>query len=109
MQLKFWKISAIKCVQLEWTMRRKFYSHFSVSIFCSIVCGCNVSTPGANGTLYGGYDLDNAVRGMYQEKYRKNPQSALLDLKSANKTAARKIAVSKHTHKKKRKKTHNRD
>lgn len=86
------------------TMRRKFCSHFSVSIFCSIVCGCNVSTPGANGTLYGGYDLDNAVRGMYQERYRKNPQSVLLDLKSANKTAAGKIASSVNENKKKRKK-----
>lgn len=100
-------MDALKCVQLEWTMRRKFCSHFSVSI-CSIVCGCNVSTPEANGTLYGGYDLDNAVRGMYQERYRKNPQSVLLDLKSANKTAAGKIAVSKHK-KKKEKKSSNRD
>lgn len=96
-------MDAIKCVQLEWTMRRKFCSHFSVSIFCSIVCGCNVSTPGANGTLYGGYDLDNAVRGMYQERYRKNPQSALLDLKSANKTAVGKIVVSQQKKKEKRK------
>jgi len=63
-----------------------------------------VSTPGANGTLYGGYDLDNAVRGMYQERYRKNPQSVLLDLKSANKTAAGKIASSVNENKKKRKK-----
>lgn len=66
------------------------------------VCGCNVSTPGANGTLYGRSDLDNAVRGMYQERereserYRKNPQSRrFCDLKSANKTAAGKIAVGK--------------
>jgi len=64
------------------------------------VRGCNVSTPGANGTLYGRSDLDNAVRGMYQEResvrYRKNPQSRrFYDLKSANKTAAGKIVVGK--------------
>lgn len=51
------------------------------------VCGCNVSTPGANGTLYGRSDLDNAVRGMYQEREReralseKSAESALLRFK----------------------------
>jgi len=42
-----------------------FFSYRSVA-----VCGCNANALGANGTLYGGSDLDNAVRGMYVPRER---------------------------------------
>lgn len=61
-------------------MRRKFrvLAFFRIDPTRAF-CRCNVSTPGANGTLYGGSDLDGARAQLVcdvpreRNRYQKNP------------------------------------